>query len=131
MVEAYRQVNTWLIPGRTRSITQPCWIIIGESGSINDLSNLLYSTISLSPSEEDRSQKCQKKQFFILLIEFDEEFQKAGQNFFEGILFRELIPRYAFLASFVPSRAERKSRGGHVGDRRKGGKKEKGAYGQR
>lgn len=86
---------------------------------------------SLYPLPKKIAAKSVKRSKFILLIEFDEEFQKAGQNFFEGILFRELILRYAFLASFVPSRAERKSRGGHVGDRRKGGKKEKGAYGQR
>lgn len=112
MVQAYRQVNTWLIPDRTQSITQPCWIIIGESCSINDLSNLLYFTLSLSLSIPFR-RRSQSKVSKEKVHPFDWirwRISKRWAKLFRGKRnFFPLILRYAFLtSSFVPSRDQRR-----------------------
>lgn len=129
MVQAYRQVNTWLIPDRTQSITQPCWIIIGESCSINDLSNLLYSTLSLSLYSLSKkiAVKSVKRKSSSFRLNSVKNFKKLGKTFSRETEFFSFnssirVPYVQFRSLARP--AERKSRGGHVGDQ-KGGKKKK------
>lgn len=127
MVQAYRQVNTWLIPDRTQSITQPCWIIIGESCSINDLSNLLYSTLSLSLSIPFRRRSQSKRKSSSFRLNSVKNFKKVGKTFSRETEFFSFnssirVPYVQFRSLARP--AERKSRGGHVGDQ-KGGKRKR------
>lgn len=129
MVQAYRQVNTWLIPDRTQSITQPCWIIIGESCSINDLSNLLYSTLSLSLYSLSKkiAVKSVKRKSSSFRLNSVKNFKKVGKTFSRETEFFSFnssirVPYVQFRSLARP--AERKSRGGHVGDQ-KGGKRKR------